>query len=802
MQWLWLALNLSIFVVPLGFLGFLLWQVRRKRRVLPIAAPLGNRTASATETIALGGLSLSMFTLLALYRSYDGVPYPLSELAPASARQEYWLMLAGWTVVITGALAVAWFQRTFVAALSLFVFFCIAGYAVNAGLIFSHQGREEEIRAHPVKLIVKLKGDVAGADVWFNGVHIGKTPIEADLDQVLNDIPNWNDSHPQEFRDFKHFLSNKHGTFRPRAWFHVNAPKRVGFHEEGDESRAIFARVELDGELLYANGHHDVIGGSRIFGQIQPCSVTIDMFLPQWQDDIKLLMNRARLYDYVPDRAWVDAMATYGDAGWLQLRMKSLEEDGFNRVLDAWASHLYDVDSVNDARTAWKQFERIRSEANEQGGYYTDTPLGRALELLLPKIDREELIQLAEDRIRSFRTAPSGSLRHGMIRGRFHFGTYGDGSWERAKLTPADAVLAHAIWRLDVAFDEEDDSTDNPVEERIVPALLRLSARRGTHFNMTQALGGSIFERFVLRHNWRTPAENLEDYNDKVRLSMVEINRWLHVCATLRSPAGFEFRRKNQHRLLEATTKMVRESSDFRHSWTTNSIDFLFLDVESGPENLATTFWPSFDRYTTPERHSWSQASEVRWKYLARLQPHCKVEDFVRAYKPYCDHRCTKTPLTLLEPDLQFEVLTALVEESDRLVAEAKPESSPYYIRQANHDDFGRMARQVPCDASVKLLLSWLSEEGKEYKQRIEGIKRAIDQNVLPDGHLRALAIADDARLRTLVLPAIEQHPTVPRREMLARLVEDDDSNVRQQAIETQDRLEALKKLVLPKRDA
>lgn len=789
-----IVLEFGLFVgVPLTFICFVVWQVRRKRRSLPKGAPRGDATASRAEAIALGGLCLSMFTLLALYRRYDGAPYALSDIAPQSARQEYWLVLGGWTLFIAAALAIAWFRRTFVSALSLFVFFCVAGYMVNAGVVFSHKGKEDDVRAQPLGLIVKIKGDVVGADVWFNGVHIGKTPIETDLDEVLHKIPNWNDDRPEEFHDFKQFLSNEHGSFRPLAWFFVQPSKKVGFDEEREESRAIYARVELNGERLYANGHHSVMSGSRIFGKVQPCQVVMDVFVPRWLDDIEALADRARLSDYEVHREWIEAMASYAEAGWMKLRLQSVNEPEFNRVLDAWATELYGLDDVVDEASAWRVFERIRQEANESDNYHTDSPAGRALELLATKLNRDVIVDLAERRIRSFRQPPGWSLTHGFMIDRFHFGTYTDGSWKRAEITPADAVLAHAVWRLDVAFDLEHDSKDNPIEARIVPAMLRLNSTRGTHFDMTQALGGSIFERFALRHNWRKPAEQIEDYGEKLTLSDVEMNRWLHVGATLRSPAGADFRRQNRYQLIQLATKMVRDSFDFQHSWTTNSLDFLFLDVENDSENLAAAFWPTFKQHATRERHSWSQASTVRWKYLTRLQPYCQVQDFVASYTPYCDERCNKTELLILEPHLQLEVLTALVKEADRLINEAKPESSAYYIRQANRDDFAQMARRVSCEESAELLVKWLTEETEEQEQRISRTEQFIEHGQIPDLQLARLAQASDVRLRSLALAGIEQHPTPARRETLKRLEGDEEAQIKAQAALARAAIEAMR---------
>ena len=781
---------------PLIVISLLCWHVYRKRQTHPPNAPRGDRTARCSETLALAGLSLSMLTLLALYRSYDGIPYPLTENAPATVRQEYWTMLGIWVGVIGCCLAIAWFYRTALAAWLLFGFFCIAGYFVNAGTVFSHHGNEDEIRETLVPLTVKIKGDVQGADVWFNGVHLGKTPLEADLDDVLSRIPNWNDSPPKEFQEFEHFLQNRHGVFRPLAWFHVNEPSRVGINDARTESRAIYARVELNGERLYSMSSHEVTGGSRIFGAITPCEIQLHVFLPKWRDDVDSLLLKAQLVDYEVDSEWYDAMATYADLGWNELRRRSAEDPGFDRAADAWATAKYDLDSVTNSTAAWAVVQRIQEEAL-QAGYYTDSLAGRALELVVPKLDRQFVVDHAERRLRSLRTQPGGSLRYGTVNDRFHFGTYDDGSWQRGPLTPADVVLAHAVWRLDVAYDQEDDAVDNPIERRIVPVLLRLGNGRGTPFSAAEGLGGSIFERFVLRHNWRSKPDDSTDFNDKLRIATVEVNRWLAVAARMTSPAGTKFRQEHPYEVLRLAEEVMQDGMEFQHSFG-DSINFLFID--QGTDGLASQFWPRFQQLATRESHNASQASHVRWSYLVRQQPYCDVDDFVASYRPYGDERCPKQVLTQLDPEFQYEVLMALLHEADDLVSESKSGTSSHGIRDANRNDFAEMARMVPCEASAVMMMAWLSESPGDEARRVERIRRAGDASQLSDHHLQALADAGEPRFRELALASIQRQPTRERRAILRRLEEDNDPEVRDQAKVVRDHLESIRHSPLPRR--
>ena len=786
--------------VPLAVVVFLIWRSRRRSRFLPSQVPKPEGTASRTETIALAGISSSLLVMLACYRAYDGVPYALGDDAPATVRSEYWQLLSVWALIVAFGLGLAWFRQTVAAAILLTIFFCGAGFAVNEGIVFSHEGHEEEIRDIKVPLKVSIKGDVVGADVWFNDEHIGKTPIEANLDEVLDSIPDWEEP-PDEFRDHDKFLRNRHGFFRPLAWFHVNEAKKVGFEEEGNKSRAIYARVELNGERLFAHGHHIVTGGSRTFGRVEPCRVIMDVFLPKWLDDVEVLLNHARLTDYQIDDGWIKAAESYEATVWEKLRQLTVDEPAFNQVLDQWAAKKYDLASATDAKAAWAIFEQIRSDADTKHSYNTDEPAGRAVELLLPKLDANQVIDLAEERIASFHTGPGFSMYHGYMVDRFHFGTYADQSWDGSgPLSAGDVALAHAVWQLDILSDEENSHSDNRIERQIAPALIRLSPSNGMIFNMAGAIGGSIYEKYVLRHNWRVAVDDDTDYNDRIRITPIEVNRWLHTAAWMRSEAGRQFRREHGGYLLRMAERILREGWGFQHSWSSDAIDFLFLDADD-PNNLAVQFWPTFHRFATSEPHAWSEAPRVRWKYLARIEPHCTVEQFVSAYRPYCDERCNKEELRQLQPNLQFKVLTALAEESKRLANEAKPNTPSYQIREANHQDFVRMSHQVACEASAKALIKWLDVDESDRRSRLNTLIGLRDANRLPIHQFRALSNSVTSDLRLLVLPAIERHPVAERRELLKKLREDKDADIRDSAADLQQRLEAMKTADLPTRD-
>ena len=798
-----LRIDLWLLVAPIVYLT---WLAMRKRRSLPRPIPGPSRTARACETIALGGMSVSLLTMLLMYRAYLGSAYALSEAAPAGARIEFWALLALWSAVIAGSLLLASLRSTLLACIALIVFFSGAGYAVNSGGVLSYKRHVEAIRATPIPIDIHLAGEVEGADVWLNGVYVGKTPIHADMDELLAQVPDLEQA-PNEWRDFdKMYRHGKNRLLRPLARFPLLPPTRVTSDDERVEHRYIYARVELNGQRMYSEGSHSAIQGSRLFGQIRPCYVLLEMVLPRWEEHVDLLVQQARLNDYQVDAEWIETAESYADRVWKAIGYELEREPEFGQVLDAWASHRYELDGVDDHASAFAVLQRIAAEADARSGYHTNSVAGRAVELVLPRVDPESLVGLALDRIGAYRFPPiwGSTTSYRTNSGRFHFGTYPPRQWHSRDSTAGDFVWAQAIYQLDVLLDRGDESRDNLVEQKVTPALLRLSPQRGGQtFRLAEGLGGSWYDRVACPARRRTPHWSLRD-EDTVYVSNVEVNQELYRAAGMESTAGRQFRKDYARDILEMTEKIVRDGFDFQNIWSPNTIDYLFVEVGETADNLAVHFWPRFDQYATRERHCWDGAAEMRWHYLARMQPHCTPEMFADVYRRYCDYRVIQgsdsAALPLLEPDLRFNVAEALVEEAKERLAEAKPGTNNYGIRQANLDDFTRLALQVPCEASARRLVEWLEEESPDHKRRIERVTLRRDRDELSICHLRALAKAENSDLRQLVLSAIRARPTSDRRAVLRTLLKDQDDGVRSDAEGLRAELDALRRQPVPRR--
>ena len=393
--------------------------------------------------------------------------------------------------------------------------------------------------------------------------------------------------------------------------------------------------------------------------------------------------------NYQPPPEWYDAFLSYESRGWDLLQTQSKSEPELLRLVDGCAHHVYHIEQIQTPQQAWTTLMQISDEAVANGRYESDSCQGRAVELLVPKLDPEQLTLVLQ---KAFGDSPFPLVRYGLKP------PSADGPlWPpRPRWSPPlpPEVLAiqpvfQAAWQLDRTLNKQQPDQANIVEERVTPALLRHLIQAPNHvLPYAEALGGPAFDQFLLRHDWKTGPDEFAvldqnqqtarwfvgllshldsdarshfDSIETVGVGNASVNRWFYQLTYLDSPGGRQFRREHRDRLLQiavrslepvrrqkAKTETERAAAMVTAAILSNvqpsspgatppHLDFLFLDQTSteNQKSLAMEFWPYYDRQlgTIPtENISVSQLLRLRWNYLARLWPESTVEMFVQAY--------------------------------------------------------------------------------------------------------------------------------------------------------------------------
>ncbi|MEX1016069.1 MAG: hypothetical protein WDZ31_04920 [Phycisphaeraceae bacterium] len=779
-------------MMPVFLLGgpavlvWLTWRAIRRRRWagmpggddLPRAAPSPVRLARLVETVALAALGLVIFALIATEPHTSGLLLRLDELpAYVAERQKAAALIAG--MGFFGLLLLAAAGRTSSAACLL------AGLFVAYAIVLNVTGWASPPRSGgtvvgPVQYTIQLtETNATGADLWVNGVYLGKTPIEMTLAEFHQKVPHWSDP-PVDDEPLQVTQYRRAGTsireYSP--WIRFRASTLSG--GAIGEPEAYYARVMLGDEVGYAGGGSSSGSGSGTSSGPHASS-SFDVIFPERQRRLDALLNQARLADYQPTAAWFEAMQSYDEDGWLAVRRAAEDEPAMLTVLDAWARWRYDLDAVRNAASAWAVFERIGDEAQQAQQYISASVAGHALEQLTPYLDPARLAERAELIIER-----TGSYRGFTFRmnGRDHLGTsrrphppylgvrtssYYIGIGAGNELPVRDHVLAHAVWQVDEHLDQRGTAT-NPLEARLTPALIRRAygSQPDRPLRMAMRLGGPVIERFLLRMAARQDPPS-DDWHDQIHLSGGAVNRWLYLAAHLPGPGGDAFRHTHRDQLFEMAGRIL-----VRHSFRDDDLpDYLFMDLHRGASSMAMQYWPRFDNVADQHRHRYD-ALKGRWQYLIRMEPASSAAMYVDAWRSYeQDYSWRSEAIQLLGAlpadkreavaELLREEVHRLEDEGDRQYLLRELETlDPTAARQAEAERFmAQLHAGELTQAKRTHLVNWLTHEAPRHPL------------------VTMLAEASDPALRRMAVPPLAALPTPGRRVVLEKLAADDDAAVR-----------------------
>jgi hypothetical protein len=834
LHYLLTALTLALMLLVPLLPGLFIWRTRRFW--VPTGAVRCVQTARL-ETLILFLVSLCVgFALL-----YSRLPASMPELVrPLQSETVPGYHLAAIIAAVGMGIAALVIARRF--STSVAVCLLIGGglaeaFAMQAA-ISQHRHAEWQTRygpsaatqtgdakdTRPVKLRFELIDNVQGADVWMNGVRLGTTPIETTAQELFARVPEWSD---EQIRENRHSRTPEQ-VYRDPVGQELQRWGWCPLHLPGGyrSTTQLYYRVELNGVAGYssvvdqsADGPHGHSNTTYV--------ITLDTRFPAWETAIENLFDQARMNDYVIDAQWLKTFDTYGDFATRKLQQTMREEPEFISVQQTRARMAWNLADVDDADSAWQRLMSIQQKIQTTGTYDSSSVDGVAVDLLVPFLNPQQLIHHAMDLLRHTAKPDPGSSMYDGLR----FATYHDGGQIHGKgvsLWP----IAHAIWRLDQQLDEErhisdteaaklaskarsdglaaaiDPRRNNAVEQTITPFILRLSYGHEHRLKYASILGGSAYESFLLGNDWHRPAT---DSFDGVRVGDFEnyVNKWYHRLMWLRSPLGIAFRRQQADSLLKVARNGFSDSDLWSGSFPAD-LNFLFLDhpgTDSRP-SLAMRFWPDLDRLakSAPD-HAHNEMLKMRWNYLSRLWPESTTEMFIDSF-----HQTTRSEQILYIPDLpqtlsaeaRFEileaVLTAEIERVGKLPADPEDQryDGPKYRGEQNIARLKDNLIRLPCTAAAQQLLSDLAADPKHtWWKRLPGYLQYDTQH---EDLLSLMASSSDDRLQSMVLPAIEHHPTAPRRRLLETLLKSPHDHVREDATRVQQKLTALQAARIPDR--
>ena len=757
-------------------------KLYRAGRFLPYPAPAPGRMACIVEAAMLGAAAAVILAVSATNRSTGGLLGSLDRLTPQYATANV-IMFVCAVAVAAGATLIILFGRTGIGT-AVMAFVLIAyGFVLNGGQYPGSWFLPNQMASPVVEYTIDIGGaNVEGAELWVNGVYLGKTPYKTTLDDFEAKAPYW-PKPPADYETDKvgipQYENRGPWTSIHRRWIKFNPPDlpqwprpRPSTATTAPSSQSkpneYYARVRYAGEWgLAGGGSGSGGGGGRLTYRAES---HFSVIFPERQKRLDALLDKARLADYKVDGEWLKSLETFGLDGWEALQSAAKGESGFRDVLAAWATWRCQLDKAVDAPSAWLALQAICDRADAAGKYSTDSIDGQAVEMLVPKLPAERLVDLAEKMIRQ-----TGGMQYPS----YSWGAGPRGPWfatnkshsREDSIPPHAFVIAHAIWKLNESL--MSDEAPTIVQERIVPALI---CWRSGLDEAAVKLGGPVAYEWLIRHDWRTSGQELwrsHRHDDLHNCFGANVNRWLAMLVNMPGQYGREFRAKHAGDVMRLADEVLGGPMAGSNMQPPS---FLFLDLDKGRNSLAAKYWPSFSARAAA-RGTWQPLNQM-CRYLAMMEPVSTAQQYVDAWRAVVKD----------QPDRQFAIreLAALPAGKRKAVIDAVRKevlSDPRYAKGGSEEPWlsnilRALDDQFPDDVQARQIMEGLVRGGKDDPSP-QNVALWLE-HTRPDRPLVAmLAGADQAKLRLLAMGALREHPTPENRQILAKLLDDADAAVR-----------------------
>jgi hypothetical protein len=787
--------------------GILLWgflaRRRREKGFHALKRPRPKPAARFAEAALLLGIGGASFLFMATKADMSGLLLILDKLRPQFAAVNVVVAVcAALGLGISFAIILSGFSRAGVYS-GLVVILAYAVILRGPGLMLAGAWLGE--LAPPgaadtsMHYTFELNPELRGADVFCNGVHLGKSPVSFTWDELQAKVPDWPEP-PEGFIEWPSVASPQERTWLKHE---LEGPaEHWGEHRQSgrSEKKACYFRVRLGDEWGYGWAAGGGGGGGRY---LKAYAYTLSVSLPENDARINRLLDQARLSGYEVDAAWLDALESHNMRGWGLLAESMDKDPSMRAVADAWAERRYGIRPQMRPGEAWEALQQIRRQTDGLGWKQRHPVSGYAIRRLAPFLDPDRLADEIVSIFRRYHASEFGWYSHSQGT-RFYFSS----SWANTRPPPIPGgvnVMLDAMWIVYERLRKENPDRPNPFQEKVAPAMICWRDM----IDWALAMGGPHIERYASRQDWRK--EVTRGSPDALRFAMVPINRWLYRLANLDTPEGRSFRQRHTREIFQMAEKILEHSL---HDLDRKA-PFLFLDNELGEDSIAFKFWPQYRQIIAKEPHP---RQKELFKYLVRMEPATPIKLYIQCWR-LSDVNVFMTnalePLRDLPVSRRIEIYRALVRDMEQnypLFAE-RPDSSideetfnrrildklreriRGYEESLKRESEPPAESREPQDGNL-----WRILEGEArladlqepvIKEVLRTARRFLEGNPADD-LAKTLAESREPQLRLLVVECAEEHPTSRNRALLDQLLDDSDEEVRAAAQEVKRQLDEL----------
>ena len=646
---------------------------------------------------------------------------------------------------------------------------------------------------------------MTGVDLWINDVYIGQTPVVIDVREFRDKVQpvsqppqNATEGLSENKVRYMGFNLNKNDA----------SLRRGGFVESQDY--AYYARVSFNGFEGYGSiGQNSSSSSSNGQISIKSTGFDIQVDFPVLQKRAELLLDQARLNNYIVDEDWIEGLESLGDLAWKALyytayrqwfldgtnlynKFSHIEpmvtEPGLITILDQWASLRFGLDQIDDPESAWQAFLRVKEEATLSGYTIADIT-GHALRMLIPRLDTTQFTRWACQQIQEL---DQGSSAYQLLLG-WKPALQGINLWQN-RWRSSDAFVVDAIWFMDQYLDQQNDRVFNSIEEDVCEQILV------QHFpTYPQALlfaarlGGEGVDR-VFERAWRRSQKGDPRFIQTQSFWGTSISEvWLFLLAHLDNEAGRMFRQSHADDMLSLVQSMLTENPQNPQGnlFCMGELDFFTLDTDRGSDCVGARLWPRLNSIFKSLKDDYGNTLlQKQWKCLLLVEPSLPLETYVECWQENVEDSDRLEELLgwleAVEVKRRQNILELLIADTrDRLA-------------QFSENDKNEMERLLQ---KMRRALALTSEERYEVYianslQRADSDQRShLKQEIREDWQWHPypaiLAGSTDREIRLLAVDLIASYPVGDTIRYVEELQHDSDDIVCQAAQEVLDELQS-----------
>lgn len=302
-----------------------------------------------------------------------------------------------------------------------------------------------------IDLVIGARSPVVGADVFCNGVHLGKTPLRISRSEFREKVEPWSKPPRHEWLDVRDDQDDRF-TWAKFTWVpcdvfdpyekHPRHPRHSVSHSHDDtetfrllKSSRYWWRFQMKGHSGLTTINNFGGGSSSVWSSYLEISVNPQTVYPAMEPHVELLVEVLESDGFRPTPEWIAHFRKNQGLLFLEFHKKARQEPQLRYALDAVVRAEFELPESPTATDCDRVWSKILDRAEEREAFQIPSVESAAIDLM-GDAARETVIQRYREEADVIAT---------------RYGTSGSGDWEihrRSGRAARQLPLEYAVKRL------------------------------------------------------------------------------------------------------------------------------------------------------------------------------------------------------------------------------------------------------------------------------------------------------------------------------------------------------------------